>query len=101
MAKRWGGCAYFEMSANSPTCHEDIYVCFEALISDIQHLYAHVPLLEMIGDIDRQGYLGKAGNTFKSVNKRYFTLKDCTLSYANEIAQPIKVSIFLPHSFKV
>lgn len=93
MAKRWS-CAYFEMSANSTTCQDDIYECFEVLISDIQHLYAHVPLLDTIGEIDRQGYLGKIGNTFKTVNRRYFSLKDCTLSYSNEIAQPIKVRLF-------
>lgn len=89
-AKRWG-CAYFETCAHSATCHDDISECFEVLISDIQHIYAHVPLLDTIGEIDRQGYLGKVGNTFKSINRRYFSLKDCTLSYSNEIAQPIKV----------
>ncbi len=87
-AKRWG-CTYFETTSENP---QKISESFESLITEIQRVHLHAaPVLDTMADLNRIGHLGKEGNKLRSLNRRYFELKDGVLSYANDVGQPVKV----------
>lgn len=94
LAKKWS-CGYFETCASSSNS-DTIAECFELLITDIEHVHSH-PALDSMTELDRQGYLTKEGNKFKARNKRYFVLKDNSISYSNEAGQATKVMTYCIH----
>lgn len=88
LARKWG-CGFIETAA---TLKDDprIIDCFELLIKEMEHMYT----LAAFSNLNRHGYLTKAGNKFKSRNRRFFMLHDNVMSYSNEPNQHIKVTVF-------
>eukprot|EP01112_Ceratiomyxa_fruticulosa_P002946 TRINITY_DN13355_c0_g1_i1.p1 TRINITY_DN13355_c0_g1~~TRINITY_DN13355_c0_g1_i1.p1 ORF type:complete len:854 (-),score=181.71 TRINITY_DN13355_c0_g1_i1:57-2618(-) len=94
LARRWG-IPFAEISAASNEAEhlDKITETFHKLINDVQNIYTNAAIMEVLGDLDRTGYLVKSGKTFKALNRRWFILKDNMLSYSNLEGQPPKVSL--------